>query len=309
LSYSAQTNHKKKIYLTKPNKEKTMTNTQKKLAAVTIISTMMSGCAGLSESPKTQGYLKCAAAGGAVNGAALALMGAGSAVTGGVATGAMFALTMCPENDTETEQTKTAKQAEVAAVQCEIEPTAGAHTDENGCAYDSDADKVPDGIDRCLNTPEGVAVDHKGCPLNSDADAIEDYRDQCPNTQLGEIVDQNGCAIEQEVVVRFNNIMFDSDSAKLNPAAMAELNEVISKIETLDSKVAIRVEGHADSSGRKAYNQELSKQRANAVASYLIESGVDAERLKVSYFGETKPIANNESTIGRKINRRVNVIY
>jgi len=109
-------------------------------------------------------------------------------------------------------------------------------------------------------------------------------------------------------VVRFNNIMFDSDSAKLNSAAMAALNEAISKIEMLDSKLDIRVEGHADSSGRKAYNQELSKQRANAVASYLIESGVDAQRLKVSYFGEAKPVANNQAVMGRRVNRRVEII-
>ena len=63
---------------------------------------------------------------------------------------------------------------------------------------DSDGDGVPDYLDKCPNTPKGVAVDASGCPIDSDGDGVPDYLDKCPNTPRGVTVDASGCPIDSD---------------------------------------------------------------------------------------------------------------
>jgi OOP family OmpA-OmpF porin len=71
-----------------------------------------------------------------------------------------------------------------------------------------------------------------------------------------------------------------------------------------DTKIAI--EGHTDSIGSNEYNQKLSERRANSVKNYIIDNfGIDAKRLRAEGFGETRPIADNNTDEGRQRNRRV----
>ncbi|NRT13673.1 OmpA family protein, partial [Flavobacterium sp. 14A] len=65
--------------------------------------------------------------------------------------------------------------------------------------------------------------------------------------------------------------------------------------------------GHTDSDGSNALNQTLSENRAAAVRNYLVEKGINADRLKSTGFGETKPIASNRTAKGKAENRRVEV--
>jgi OOP family OmpA-OmpF porin len=65
------------------------------------------------------------------------------------------------------------------------------------------------------------------------------------------------------------------------------------------------VEGHTDSTGADAYNQALSERRANAVLKYLVDAGVPAARLSARGFGESEPVADNDTAEGRAQNRRV----
>ena len=65
------------------------------------------------------------------------------------------------------------------------------------------------------------------------------------------------------------------------------------------------ISGHTDSRGSSTYNQELSQRRAQSVVDYLLKKGIDAERLKSKGFGESKPIAPNDTKSGRLQNRRV----
>ena len=69
--------------------------------------------------------------------------------------------------------------------------------------------------------------------------------------------------------------------------------------------VAVRIEGHCDSTGDEAYNQLLSERRATAVKAYLIEHGIAADRLSVAGRGEGTPVASNDNEEGRFQNRRV----
>jgi OOP family OmpA-OmpF porin len=77
----------------------------------------------------------------------------------------------------------------------------GVKVDRDGCPMDSDKDGVYDYLDKCPGTPEGVKVDQDGCPLDSDKDGIPDYLDKCPGTPAGVKVDSDGCPppVVQEV--------------------------------------------------------------------------------------------------------------
>ena len=75
---------------------------------------------------------------------------------------------------------------------------AGAHVDGVGCPTDADQDGVPDGIDQCPDTPLGAVVDARGCPVDSDGDGVPDGIDQCPNTPAGATVDTKGCPTDAD---------------------------------------------------------------------------------------------------------------
>ena len=70
-------------------------------------------------------------------------------------------------------------------------------------------------------------------------------------------------------------------------------------------EASISIEGHTDSQGPDVYNQDLSERRASAVVDYLVSQGIDATRLSAVGYGETNPIADNETREGRAINRRI----
>ena len=71
------------------------------------------------------------------------------------------------------------------------------------------------------------------------------------------------------------------------------------------SKIQVEVQGHTDSDGSATYNLQLSDSRAQSVMQYLVEAGVDAERLQAKGYGEVVPIADNETDEGKEKNRRV----
>ena len=74
-----------------------------------------------------------------------------------------------------------------------------------------------------------------------------------------------------------------------------------------DPKIKFNLNGYASAEGTDAHNMELSAQRANAVKSYLVNSGVDANNLITKGFGEANPVADNTTEAGRILNRRVEI--
>ena len=100
------------------------------------------------------------------------------------------------------------------------------------------------------------------------------------------------------------NITFPVDSSELNADFTPVLNSV-GKVLAEFNQTVIEVKGHTDSSGSDEYNQALSERRAASVSSYIQDQGLDALRVITFGFGETAPIADNESDEGRQRNRRV----
>ena len=103
------------------------------------------------------------------------------------------------------------------------------------------------------------------------------------------------------------SITFQTDSAEIQPQFRRTLSDIAASIQQYPN-TAVRVEGHTDSTGSASYNQDLSVNRAQSVASYLAQSGVQPSRLQAIGYGESRPIATNSTPQGRAQNRRVEIL-
>lgn len=100
-------------------------------------------------------------------------------------------------------------------------------------------------------------------------------------------------------------VYFDTGSATIKPDSYPELDRVVTFMnQTAPSATGI-VEGHTDSQGADAANMALSQRRADAVLKYLVGHGVSSSRLSAKGYGETQPVADNSTSEGRALNRRV----
>jgi outer membrane protein OmpA-like peptidoglycan-associated protein len=99
-----------------------------------------------------------------------------------------------------------------------------------------------------------------------------------------------------------SEVLFDFDSATLKPGAYTDISRVADVLNKYPD-TTITVEGHTDSRGSEAYNQQLAERRAQAVRSALIQMGVDPDRIEAIGYGESQPISSNNA-----MNRRVNIV-
>lgn len=100
------------------------------------------------------------------------------------------------------------------------------------------------------------------------------------------------------------DLTFDTNSAQVKPGLYPELNR-IAEILNQYPQTLVRIEGHTDSTGAETYNQDLSERRAAAVKNLLVQRNVQSTRMEVIGFGESLPIASNDTESGRQMNRRV----
>ncbi|WP_293309329.1 OmpA family protein [Pedobacter sp. UBA5917] len=146
---------------------------------------------------------------------------------------------------------------------------------------DTDGDGVADQFDKCPGTPAGTAVDGSGCPLPKAPE---------PTAATG-------------TVSGFEKIGFDFNSSVLKTESYPTLDKLSSVLRENGGKVTVN--GYASSEGTAAYNLKLSKDRANSVKTYLVNSGVNASQVATKGNGEANPIASNDTEEGRIQNRRV----
>jgi len=110
--------------------------------------------------------------------------------------------------------------------------------------------------------------------------------------------------IAENVSITLNNLFFDFDKAVLRPESFPELDRIVSLMEEKPT-MEIEISGHTDSAGPDKYNMGLSERRAKSVVQYLNGKKIEKNRMNVVFFGETKPVDTNDTTDGRKRNRRV----
>jgi len=146
---------------------------------------------------------------------------------------------------------------------------------------DDDGDGVPNRIDRCPGTPKGTRVDPTGCPEKRKA--------------LFE---------EGKKSLVLEGVNFVTDSADLTPESRDILDRVAASLSEW-AEVRVEIGGHTDSVADPKYNLSLSQRRAESVRAYLIGKGISGKRLKAKGYGETKPVATNDTPEGRSRNRRV----
>ncbi|MCS6934708.1 MAG: DUF5723 family protein [Chitinophagales bacterium] len=174
-----------------------------------------------------------------------------------------------------------------------------------GCP-DTDVDGLYDNEDKCIR--EKGPRENNGCPYpDRDGDGVLDKDDECP-TVFG-VPENKGCPkLEKKeldiVQYAFENLEFETGKDIIRPKSYASLNSLAELLKTKPN-YGLLIEGHTDNVGSDASNLILSQKRANAVKNYLIKRGVDGSKLDAFGYGESRPIATNDTPEGRQRNRRV----
>ncbi len=156
-------------------------------------------------------------------------------------------------------------------------------------------------------TVAGLAK-YQGCPIpDTDGDGINDEEDKCP--AVPGIAANYGCpAIAEEVMKKVqyaaSNLFFATGKSMILPKSYPALNALV-KVMADDPTLQLTLEGHTDNVGDEIKNQQLSEDRANAARAYFVKKGIADSRITAVGFGETRPVADNETPAGRTRNRRV----
>lgn len=186
-------------------------------------------------------------------------------------------------------------------------PEVAGPKENNGCPWpDTDQDGTLDKDDDCPNTPG--PRENAGCPYtDSDNDGLRDKDDKCPNTPGP--IENDGCPeIEEEVqeILRtaFENLEFETGKDIIKEESIPSLTE-LAEVLVKRPEWKLQISGHTDNVGNDQANLVLSKKRAEAVKNFMISKTIESERLYVLFFGETMPIASNDTKEGRQKNRRV----
>ncbi len=178
---------------------------------------------------------------------------------------------------------------------------------------DRDGDGVPNDEDQCPDEVEDrdEFEDDDGCPdPDNDGDGVDDIDDQCPTAPetANGISDEDGCPdkirLDDTRITTFERVYFKTGSDEIDPRSHEMLDEV-GAILKVNPDLEIRVEGHTDSRGNAETNMRLSQERADSVRDYLTSRGARGGQVEAKGYGQTRPIASNETEEGRAQNRRV----
>jgi OOP family OmpA-OmpF porin len=155
---------------------------------------------------------------------------------------------------------------------------------------DDDGDGVANKFDKCPGTPAGTVVDGAGCPLVAPRQIIKEKV----------IVTEADRKVVSEAI---KNLEFDLGKATIRAKSYPTLNKVAALL--VEKNFSLKLAGHTDNTGSMATNMRLSKERAEAIRTYLVAQGANASRIEATGYGPTQPIATNKTAAGRQKNRRV----
>jgi outer membrane protein OmpA-like peptidoglycan-associated protein len=204
--------------------------------------------------------------------------------------GASLAITGCQTIDPYTGEQKTSNTAKGAAIGAGVGAAVGLITGDSSSERKKRA-LILAGAGGLAGGAVGNYMDRQEAKL----------RTQLQGT--GVSVTRNGDNI---ILNMPGNVTFMTNSADINAGFYQVLNSVALVLKEFD-KTVVDIAGHADSTGPDDKNLELSQRRASSVSSYLGAQGINPQRLIAVGYGETRPIASNDTPEGRAQNRRVEI--
>ncbi|MDH5436259.1 MAG: OmpA family protein [Gammaproteobacteria bacterium] len=159
---------------------------------------------------------------------------------------------------------------------------------------DSNKQFVRDGIGHCVRASHWTA---------------SDFLASCEGKSASVIVPAMKITQDEakKTVTMSAGALFDVNSSEIKPDSRSQLHELKNYVDNLSDVQSIEIVGHTDSTGSDEYNQSLSQRRATAVKNYLVEQGMNTNTISTVGVGESRPIADNNTTEGRARNRRVEV--
>lgn len=157
---------------------------------------------------------------------------------------------------------------------------------------DDDGDGVANKFDKCPNTPAGVKVDGSGCPL-------PELKNETKVIEKIVVTEEDRKVVDEAI----KNLEFDLGKSTIRSTSYPSLNRVAALL--IEKNFSLKLAGHTDNTGSMQLNLRLSKERAEAVKSYLVSKGANASRIEATGYGPTQPIASNATAEGRQQNRRV----
>ena len=182
-------------------------------------------------------------------------------------------------------------------------PNAAGPVNLKGCP-DSDRDGIADKYDACPNAA-GKSI-FSGCP-DTDNDGIPDSKDSCP--ALAGAASNNGCpgitVADREILdLAVKNVRFETGKDILKPESYIVLDKVMDLMRKYQ-EYSLSIAGYTDNVGNSRSNLRLSEKRAEACYNYLVGKGISPSRLTFRGYGEVNPVADNSTSEGRRVNRRV----
>lgn len=156
-----------------------------------------------------------------------------------------------------------------------------------------------------------AAKERQRAELERERTVVERVRIASVADRLGEVqrtlAELKPRMTERGLVLTLGEVLFGFDSPDLKPYTRRIMDRLAGFLQE-NGSYSIKVEGHTDSVGEAAYNQQLSQSRAQSVTNSLLNNGLAPNRITTRGYGETRPIASNETAAGRRENRRVEVV-
>jgi outer membrane protein OmpA-like peptidoglycan-associated protein len=196
------------------------------------------------------------------------------------------------------------------------------YADKDGCPdYDNDRDGIADTLDKCPSDPEDLDgfEDADGCPdPDNDKDGIPDLLDKCPNAaeMYNGYRDDDGCPdtlpkqkkepdFPKQQIMR--GLQFQNNTAELTFDSFQWLDCIVKTLKEYP-EIEIEVRGYTDAMGNFSRSMQLSQMRAESVRQYIVNQGIESQRVRAAGFGPGSPIADNRTAAGRAQNRRIEIV-
>jgi outer membrane protein OmpA-like peptidoglycan-associated protein len=157
------------------------------------------------------------------------------------------------------------------------------------------------------NARKGEYKSIRGDTANTQKPAVRKFIPMPNDTVRSEPMIMAAKVNTDTLIVLGAELLFETNKSTLRSEHFATLNPIVDYL-LLHPKRSVKISGHTDNTGRETHNLNLSKQRADVVAEYLVGNGVNVKSIETSGLGSAKPIAENTTEDGRKKNRRVEML-